>query len=449
MSQKLKERNYLAYALGEVGFILAVNSFDSYITYFLTDVALMAPAVMAVILMVSRIGDFISVPVTGAFIEKMNLKSGKLRPWLFICPPLMLLCIVVCFSNPTGLSVALRGGIIIVAYTLYGFIKNTLYTAYLALPTTMTKEPAGRMNLSVRRSQFNAGAKILQSLVAMPLVLTIGAGNEAKGYFWMMTFMAMCLVAAFMLAGFFSKEDKDILANYSAQGQAHVKDMVAQVGKNRHLLCISIADLTRWLQLFLLYGLATHYFKYIANNMAMLTGFFLALNICLLAGTVLGQFVAKKWKAKTTYNVGMVILGGMNVLAFLFSNNPLVFSAVVALANIGFGFSNCVVISMFNDTAVYGEWKTGKNVGAFVMGFYSLAITLASVISSPIIGAGLTIVGYEANAAVTPAVSFGIRFMLCALPGIIVLLGLLASRFGYDLPESKLAQMQKEIDSRR
>lgn len=446
--KKLSQGKLITYSIGEVGFILAVNSFDTYITYFLTDVALMTPLVMAIVLFVSRIGDFISVPLTGILVEKTNLKSGKLRPWLAICPPLMFIVILICFSNPTGMSIALRGIIIVIAYTAYGFIKNTLYTAYLALPTTMTKESDGRMNLSVRRSQFNATAKILQSLTAMPLILAIGNGNEAKGYFWMMTIMAMALVAFFMITFLSSKEDPEILKNYESQGRATIKEMLVQAVKNKPLLAITVSELTRWLHLFFMYSLSAHYFKYIAEDMSQITYFFLGINICLLLGTAIGQFISKKLHSRRTYNIGMLILGVMTIAAFFVSNYPLLFTILLAGSNIGFGFSNCVIISMFNDSATYGEWKMGKNISGFVTSFYSIAIILASVINSPIIGAGLHLSGYEANAALTPAISFSIRSMLTLVPGIIVLLGIIVSKLGYKLGKDDVARMQAEIDSR-
>lgn len=177
--------------------------------------------------------------------------------------------------------------------------------------------------------------------------------------------------------------------------------------------------------------------------------FFTCINVSLLAGTFIGgQFVSKKLHSMKTYNIGLIILGGATTLAFLGSNSSLFVTICICIANVGFGFSNSVVIAMFNDTAVYGEWKTSRNISGFVVSFYSVAIILASVLVSPIVGAVLSASSYEAGTEVTSAVSFAIRALMTLIPGIIVLLGYVLSRGCYKLDKAAVSQYQAEIDSR-
>ena len=124
----------------------------------------------------------------------------------------------------------------------------------------------------------------------------------------------------------------------------------------------------------------------------------------------------------------------------------------IAAAQLFYGVTYSVASAMYADTAVFSEWKTGKNASGWIMGLINIPLKAAGTVCPFILGA------FFASGGVNPSILPGmaseqvkdaIANTLLVVPGAVLLLGAIVLFFGYKLTKAKLVEMQKEIDERR
>ena len=82
--------------IGE-GFVSMVTS--TYFIIFLTDTAMLPLGLVSVITLIGSILDFVLVPVSGALLVSTKpMRWGRYRSWLLVCPPLVVLFYILCFT---------------------------------------------------------------------------------------------------------------------------------------------------------------------------------------------------------------------------------------------------------------------------------------------------------------------------------------------------------------
>ena len=80
--QRLSRRDIWSYGIGELPIALLSVTISSYITYYYTDVIGLSVALAGAIVMVCRIIEVATSPITGILVDRTNTKYGKARPFL-------------------------------------------------------------------------------------------------------------------------------------------------------------------------------------------------------------------------------------------------------------------------------------------------------------------------------------------------------------------------------
>ena len=110
--------------------------------------------------------------------------------------------------------------------------------------------------------------------------------------------------------------------------------------------------------------------------------------------------------------------------------------------------AGAMITALFSDTVVYGEWKTGKNIQAFIMSLLMLPVKFGLLIRYGIMNVGLIIIGYVANVTPTPEVVNGISSIMIYAPAIMSALAGIIFYLGYRIDEKDVVRMQDEIAAR-
>jgi Na+/melibiose symporter-like transporter len=105
--------------------------------------------------------------------------------------------------------------------------------------------------------------------------------------------------------------------------------------------------------------------------------------------------------------------------------------------------------ALYSDTVIYGEWKTGKNIRAFIMALLVLPIKTGVFIRSAIIAVGLTAIGFAANQDPTPEVVSGIRAIMTFAPAAACAIAAIIFSLGYRIEDKNVLKMQDEIAARK
>ena len=101
------------------------------------------------------------------------------------------------------------------------------------------------------------------------------------------------------------------------------------------------------------------------------------------------------------------------------SNASLLWGAVFltgGIINFGIGLSLGILTVMLADVVDYGEFKLGTRNESILFSTQTFVVKLAGALSGFLTGAGLSLVGFVADAVQTPAAAAGIRGIMGGIP---------------------------------
>jgi len=460
---KLSEKIYFVYFFQEFALGMITVLGVQFIAFFMTNVAFYGvvggAAIAATILTIGRFFDIFTVPVVGIIVERANLRWGKYRSWLYIFAPLTGLFALLQYSD-LGLAPIPTAIYMTVAYLLMFTAVNFCSTARMSLLPVLTKDPAERAKLSVRRGQGVAVGNIFRGFVTLPLVVFLGGGAAAhlggrnsQGFvLTALVYGAITVIGLYWLASVSKPYDpsraKGEAPKSTGGKQATVGEMIRVVATNKPLLIFIVANLLTLTSTNILTGFNMFYFNYVVGNLAIFA-IYLPLTF---AGNFVGMTIAKpmlsKFKSvKKVYVIGMALYAAFMALAFLSpAANPIPFTILVVVAMIGNGIGIGLVPMVFSDTADYGELKAGKSVRAAIMALVIFPIKLGVFIGGTIASWGLVGIGFVAGVQ-DPVVAQGIRVWI-TLPnaGFAVLAGLVM--LAYPLTHEKVLDIQRQLKER-
>jgi len=107
----LQKKEWLGFGLAATAGYMVAGISQMYLTIFFTDILLLSPTFILVLMLVARIWDAINDPIMGIFIDKTKTPYGKMRPYVFIGAILMAVSTIVLFIPITGASNIGKNGI--------------------------------------------------------------------------------------------------------------------------------------------------------------------------------------------------------------------------------------------------------------------------------------------------------------------------------------------------
>lgn len=446
MAERPKASVINLFCIGETGFQLMMYLAINYYAYFLTDVAAIGAATAGTILLLARIGDAVSVPIAGAIIEKTNLRWGKYRSWLLVAPPVTALLFILMFTNFGAMSTATKAVFLGAIYVIAHFSVNLAWSSHSALIPVLGFNQEDRVTISSRRQQAVSAAQIILGLIAMPMIIWLGGGNESKGFLLTIIIFAVLQVLGYRLM---ARMAAPWAANLQTEAKKTVtlKDMLSQVFSNRHLLLFFTVEVCILTARYMILGLAVYYFKYVAQNKMLVSAFFTSVSLGLLFGSFVGGIVAKKLSKKAIYILGLSIEVLCFAMIWLVAKNPTAYIALNAAVTFGTGLANSIMYAVYADISEYSEWKTGKNAKGLIMALSALPIKIGVALSGAIIGFSLAAIGYVAGAAPSAELTRSIMLVASMVPGAIAGLALIGIFF-YRLDEKKVQEMRQDIQTR-
>lgn len=438
-----------AFGAAEVGFGLMMQVAVSYFAYFLTDIALLGPAIVGTMLLINRIVDAISVPLTGAIIEKSNLPWGKYRSWMMIAPAVVAFCFIMMFRVPSGMSEVAMAIYFSVFYMLGHIFVNFSYASRFSLLPAMGNTPKSRIMVASRTNQMNTASRILFSLISLPLIMWLG-GEEvrnARGFFLYMLIFATLQWVGYMISARAAKP-VDIPGRWPKKNVPTGREMINQVVTNKHLIILMLAELGRFTAALSLAGFAVYFYQYVAGDMALVSMYFLSLTVGGFVGNLIGPQIAKRLGTKKTYIIGLFGQAFFLVLAYFIGREPMAFLALSGLASLSSGFGFSISGAVYSDCADYAEWKTGKSAKGIVMSLSAFPIKIAMVISGSIAAYALAAIGYVGGMPPTPEIQQGVALIATLLPAVAAVFGFICILF-YNLKQDDLEIMKEEIKERQ
>lgn len=441
------------FGVGDFGFTLMSNIDTYYSSYFFTNIAKFSTGIVAVMTTISAVVDAILSMMYGAFMNKGKPKKwGRYRSWLIMTPWLVPFLYA-------GQFIRLGNGIAAVIFVTIAMITSRIawnlpYVASISMINVAAKTPEDRMALSSSRSIWTSAASVVYSFVG-PAAVSFFASivGEANSYA-ATAFAFACLMFAGMYAHFVmfkgyepTAEEEMAMAAASRQQADQPKVKAADAVKcNPHLIALILADMLKYVVLFLVSGMAAYYFTYISNNPGLMTPFMFAANILGIIASYLARHVVGKLGGKKSVVLAYIVMAAAGVLGYVFRSNT---TAVIVLMSVLMFFlyiSTTADPELFANCAAFSGKKLGYDVTGTVMGLLTVPIKLGIVARGLLISGCLAIGSYtsamadmsyftEDKAAELATLQNGVCIGFMIIPAVCILVGALLMQFGYKLED--------------
>ncbi len=437
----------IGFGVGDFGFLLVWQGTALFLMYFYTDVLGISPAIAGTIYMVAMIWDAVTDPVFAALADRTRSRMGMYRPWLLYGAVPFGIAYPLAFSGPGALPIdpvmwALVTHILLrTAYTVVSMPFNSLQAR-------LTSDGEERSVLAGFRMVGAATGGLAVVFLTPVAVQVFGDGREAQAYF-----ASACISGALatlaLLYCFFSMREPDSAPLRSESFLSDLKSIFPMFLANPPLMRVFGVIILASVCLGMFGKNMLYHFKYDLQR-PELTVIALVLPAILLVLTVPAWvWVSKRSSKRFALTMGTVVsLAGYLLFFFNFENWLwLTFGSILV---IGVGSSALAVMfwAMLPDTVEYGEVKTGIRAEAKTFGFATFAQKAATGINAVLLGVLLGVVGYEANAALTPETLIGMKAIMALIPAAGAV-GILLILRGYTLDQTRHRQLVAELEARR
>lgn len=459
MSEKNNVRPFgfkdkIGYMFGDFGNDFTFILSSSFMLKFYTDVMGIHAAVVGVLMMAARFVDAFTDVAMGQIVDRSKpTKDGKFKPWLRrMCGPVAISSFLVFQSGFANMPYLFKVVWMIVTYILWGSIFYTsINIPYGSMASAISADAKDRASLSTWRSIGSTLAGLVIG-VGTPLFAyetvngnTILSGNRMTIIAGVFSVMAViCYMLCFKLA----TERVEVPQNNT---KFNFGDLMKSLVTNRSLIGIIAAAILLLLVMLTMQGMNAYLFpnfygNVAAQSVAALAGSLVMLVVCAPLATRLSAKYGKKELA-----IGSCLFGAVVYLIcwVLKPENPYTYVVFYVVANIGVGFFNMVIWAMITDVIDDAEVKNGVREDGTIYSVYSFARKIGQALSSGMIGALLSVIGYSAATAFNPEVVNGIFNMTCIIPAIGFVGIALVLMFLYPLSKNRVEANVLELKKRR
>jgi glucuronide carrier protein len=446
---RLPLRSFLGYGAGDMANNLAFSLVITFLTVYLTDVALLTPAAVGTLFLVMRIIDAFTDVIAGSIIDRTQTRLGKFRPFILIFSAPLVLMAVLTFSMP----VAIHGTVwaLVWAWVSYFLLGSVFYTLvnvpFGSLAAAMTQRSDERSKLATFRT---AGGAIMQVAVALAIAPAIQQfRGDAAGLQNALTQTIIILgavtLALYLFLFFTAKEqvERDV-------PRVRLREAIATLRKNRALGTLAASSVAYLIGLFTLSGTTIFYVRDVFGDAV-----FASVALALIFGPILviGWFLPRVVRAvgkKRLFTLAALIgaAGTLTLLMTPAGSYPLAVLGFLLLG-ISSGVCNTLMWNLEADSIEYGELKTGVRTEGTTYAVFSFARKLAQAIGGAVGVWVIGLFGYVGGAeAQTDSAQWGIRIAIGAIPAVMFLIaGVLIRTFPMD--ERGHDAVIKEIYDRR
>ncbi|MCR5089167.1 MAG: MFS transporter [Oscillospiraceae bacterium] len=484
---------WLGYVIGPYGMLVVQSIVNSYYNQYMTDVlgftaerALWMASFMVLFPLLSKLFDAVTNIVMSKVIDSTVCRQGKVRPWLILSIPLVVLSVVLLFWIPFSGPRA-QAAWVCFSYVLYYCVSFTMWNMSKELtPALSTRNVAQRKNLATAAEiTRNVGTGLVSILFPMILSAVCAAmnGNDAQGYLLSMSLMSCLAIPLTFIQYFFTRERVTEERRYGAglndeaarleaehtlvKPEATLREQLSKCIRDKYwiifvitVFCFNILSNMRNISLIYYCGWVVRGNQYGARAAIQASFQMIALSP-MGPGILLVLPMVKKLGRTRTIWMGSILTVIGSVFAYVMAGNRMnimIGTAMAAIGNIAFSY---LIMSYMGDVIDHVEWKSGTRCDGLTGGFVSAAMMFAVGIAQGLFNLGLMVSRYAQPAEIgvsaegvklyadqTAAATGWINF---AYQGTYIVMGIMifvVFKFLFDL-EKKMPTVSAELQDRR
>jgi len=417
--------------------------FATYLMKFSTDVLLIAPAVMGVLLAASRMWDAISDPVVGYLSDNTRSTIGRRRVWLYVAAIPMGMGMVMMWSPPLSLAGWLLVFWMAFALFLYETASTAFYVPHGALGVELTPNYHERTRLFGYTHMISA----IGLIIGLGFLQFMNMAEDKRAMAFYLSLIAGITVASLIII---STRHLPERTDYQGRGGANVFNSFADVFRNPHARL-----------LLLMYAIETFGASSIALLVPYLVEYVIPMQtymVLLLVTFVVPQFaftpffirLSKKVGKKNLWFGAMLVAASQFILAF-FLITPGEFSYLIWFGTFIFGMCSgagaVVAPSIKADIIDFDEYQTGERKEGAYLAVWNLIRKAAGSVVALLTGLVLQLTGFVPNVVQSYEIQLWILGLFSLLPGLCYLAGaIIWYRFSFN--ETEHAAVREALESR-
>ena len=448
----------LGYAFGDFGNDFTFMLSSMFMMKFYTDVMDVPAAVVGLLMMVARFVDAVTDVSMGQIVDHSKpTKDGKFKPWIRrCCGPLGIAAFLIFQAGFAGMPQTFKIVWMFVTYLLWGSIFYTAVNIpYGSMASAVSPDPNDRAQLSTFRSIGASCANlVIGTFTPMFAYITVDGATVLSGSRMMIIagVFAACGIICHMLCFHLVTERVEVPQNTS---KINVGSMIKSVLTNRSLLGIIAAAIMLLLGMLGMTGMAPYIFPvyYNSSSAQSMSSLLSSLGTLFVCAPLAAKIAAKVGKKELSVAACLISAAVWIVCLLVRPASPIVFVVFYVIAYIALGFFNTMIWAMITDVIDDAEVKNGIREDGTIYSVYSFARKLGQALSSGMIGALMTAIGYNhavaANPSQYPEILSQIFNLSCLIPALGMLAVGLCLLFIYPLSKSRVEANVAELKNRK
>jgi GPH family glycoside/pentoside/hexuronide:cation symporter len=433
-----------AYGSGNFANALVYGIVSTYLVYYYTNVVGLAPGIIGMIMLVSRVFDGVTDLAMGRVVDLTKSKKGKGRVWILrICIPYAVASVLL-FAVPSSATTTFQ---YIYVFLSYNIVNSILYTAltvpYNTLGCLETSNAYERGLLGI----FQMGGSFVSSIFLNATIMNLVTYFGNDGSAWTKTLLVYAIVGLIVhLCCYMGTKERVHETEEQEQEKPSFAESFKALIKNKYWVMYLFANLIVWTMVAINSGSVVYYAQYVIGD-RNISGTLINAGMISQVVFLLGSFILikKVGKGKTFLIGGTIMAVGF---AFMLISPKSVTIAMIGLVikGVGNGLAAGCMLGITADTIDYSARMYGVQATGIGNAAISFAQKVAAGLGGAVMGWVLELGGFDGTAAEqTAAANSSIMSCVIYIPLVLTIACVVIMSF-YDL-DKKNAEWQKAAES--
>ena len=394
-----------AYGVSDIASQFMYCPINVFLIYYYTEYINVNIAIVATIILCSRLLDGISDLIMGILIDKTKSPYGKSRVWLLRSVIPFFLATVCLFAVPSESSEFVKLAYIFFSYNLAVTVVFTMMNVpYGALSSNLTKDTYQRSLIAIYRMISAALGIVIINAATLPLVHFFGNTASAWTYTFVI-FGALGSILLFITFAFCHERFADDESDQANAGESNdssklpIKEQLKALLQNKYWLILSLTIIMIYLGDVVYNTVNVYFCKYFLADDTLVGNLNVTTNICKIVAMIVAvPFLVKHYSKSKTLMISCILSLIAYVLRYYFPQDIAINYAAATLLGLAQGGIYSCIFSMMPDTVEYGEYKTHIRQEGLVFSGSSFGMKVAAGLGTVIAGFAMNLGGFVNNA---------------------------------------------------
>lgn len=433
----------ISYGFGALGKDFSLAVVNTFLFFYLTEVATIAPATLGIIFLVARIWDMIDDPLWGYIFTKFYARYGTYKPWILLGNILNCVLMVACFSTHyfDGTTQVIY---LAVVYICWGIAYTMCDAPFWALIPNITLDRKERENLLPYPRIAGSLGYYLASILGIYAVHLLGNGSEGLGYLLFALLGGLLAILSALVTCKWTEQ------NYHLASTVDFKfaDAFTVITKNQQFLVLIAVALCFLVGAGISDSVKLYLFKYALGGEEHFSTLNLASAFTAFLTLISFNYLLKLTSRRWLFTLALISSFLAAIVLAIGSLGYLPTLLAILLAGILSGFTTAVywllIMIMVADTIDYGTVTLNLRSEAIYYSINTLLGKCAGAISGFVLGLTLGMLNYDPNTTPNSNTINGM-IILFASGSVLCLLSALVYWYAYKLNGPKLDEIKAKL----